>query len=118
MMEKLKGFMRAARPTVGIVGLGGAGCNITTFLSEKGVTGAKIIAANSDINHLVLQRADKFILIGKETCRGKGCGGFPEVGMQCARESEEDIRNELLGINIVFIVQYFRIALLPNKSQN
>ncbi len=104
MKEELTEFMKAARPTVAVIGLGGAGCNITTYLSEKKVAGARIIAANTDINHLVLQRADKLMLMGKETCRGKGCGGFPEVGMQCARESQEDIRKELLGINIVFIV--------------
>ena len=104
MKEKLIAFMKSSRPSVAVIGLGGAGCNIITYLSEKKLAGAKIIAANSDINHLVLQRADKLMLIGKEISRGKGCGGYPEVGMQCARESEEDIRKELEGINIVFIV--------------
>jgi len=103
-MEKFKEVMEASRPTVSIIGLGGAGCNITTYLSEKRVGGAKIIGANTDINHLVLQKADKLMLLGKETCRGKGCGGFPEVGMQCATESTEDIKKELEGSNIVFIV--------------
>ncbi|MDD5614572.1 MAG: cell division protein FtsZ [Candidatus Methanoperedens sp.] len=103
-MEKFTEVMEASRPTVSIIGLGGAGCNITTYLSEKGVGGAKIIGANTDINHLVLQKADKLMLLGKETCRGKGCGGFPEVGMQCAAESEEELKKELEGSNIIFIV--------------
>ena len=103
-MEKFAEVMEASRPTVSIIGLGGAGCNITTYLSEKGVGGAKIIGANTDINHLVLQKADKLMLLGKETCRGKGCGGFPEVGMQCATESGEEIKKELEGSDIVFIV--------------
>ena len=103
-MEKFAEVMEASRPTVSIIGLGGAGCNITTYLWEKSVGGAKIIGANTDINHLVLQKADKLMLLGKETCRGKGCGGFPEVGMQCATESTEDIKKELEGSNIVFIV--------------
>lgn len=103
-MEKFAEVMEASRPTVSIIGLGGAGCNITTYLSEKGVGGAKIIGANTDINHLVLQKADKLMLLGKETCRGKGCGGFPGVGMQCATESEEEIKKELEGSNIIFIV--------------
>ncbi len=103
-MEKFTEVMEASRPTVSIIGLGGAGCNITTYLSEKRVGGAKIIGANTDINHLVLQKADKLMLLGKETCRGKGCGGFPGVGMQCATESEEEIKKELEGSNIVFIV--------------
>jgi cell division protein FtsZ len=103
-MEKFTEVMKASRPFVSIIGIGGAGCNITTYLSEKSVGGAKIIGANTDINHLVLQKADKLILLGKETCRGKGCGGYPGVGMQCATESGEEIRKELEGSNIVFIV--------------
>lgn len=103
-MEKFTEVLEASRPTVSIIGLGGAGCNITTYLSEKGVGGAKIIGANTDINHLVLQKADKLMLLGKETCRGKGCGGFPGIGMQCATESLEEIKKELVGSNIIFIV--------------
>ncbi len=96
--------MKASRPTVAVIGLGGAGCNIITYLSQKSIAGAKTIAANTDITHLVLQRADKLLLMGKERCRGKGCGGFPEVGAECARESSEELKNELFGSNIVFIV--------------
>ncbi|VVB94243.1 Cell division protein FtsZ 1 [uncultured archaeon] len=104
MNTKLKEVMKAARPSVAVIGLGGAGCNIITYLSKKSIAGAKIIAANSDISHLILQQADKLLLIGKERCRGKGCGGFPEAGAECALESTEDIKKELEGINIVFIV--------------
>lgn len=103
-MNKLTEVRKASRPTVSVIGLGGAGCNIITYLSQKNITGAKTIASNTDINHLVLQRADKLLLMGKQRCRGKGCGGFPEVGAECARESREDIKKELDGSNIVFIV--------------
>src|SRR5574341_2279004 len=97
MKEQLTEVMKSSRPSLAVIGLGGAGSNIITYLSDKSVAGAKIIAANSDISHLVLQRADKLMLLGKETSKGKGCGGFPQVGMQCARESEEEIRKELEG---------------------
>ncbi len=103
-MSELKETMEASRPTVAVIGLGGAGCNIITYLWQRGILGAKTIAANTDINHLVLQHADKRMLIGKERCRGKGCGGFPEIGAECARESIEELKKELEGINIVFIV--------------
>ncbi len=95
--------MIASRPSVAVIGLGGAGCNIITFLSEKN-SGAKTIAANSDISHLILQKADKLLLLGKTRSRGKGCGGFPEVGRECALESSDDIRKELDSADIVFIV--------------
>lgn len=104
MSTELTEVMKASRPSVAVIGLGGAGCNIVTYLSQKGIAGARTIAANTDINHLVLQRADKLMLIGRERCRGKGCGGFPEVGAECARESLKDIKKELEGDNIVFIV--------------
>ncbi len=103
-MNELTEVMEASRPTAAIIGLGGAGCNIATYLYQKNVAGAKIIAANTNVNHLVLQRADKRLLIGKNTCRGKGCGGFPEVGAECARESYEEIKKELEDKSIVFIV--------------
>ena len=104
MKAKLKKIMKASRPSVAVIGLGGAGCNIITYLSQKSIAGAKTIAANTDITHLVLQRADKLLLMGKNRSRGKGCGGFPEVGAECARESADDIKKELEGSNIVFIV--------------
>ncbi|CAG1002026.1 MAG: cell division protein FtsZ [Candidatus Methanoperedens sp.] len=104
MKEEFTEIIEASRPTVTVIGLGGAGNNIITFLSEKNIAGAKIIAANSDISHLILQKADKLMLLGKKRSKGKGCGGFPEVGAECARESTEDIRKELEGANIVFIV--------------
>jgi cell division protein FtsZ len=104
MSAELTEVMEASRPSVAVIGLGGAGCNIITYLSCKSIAGAKTIAANTDITHLVLQRADKLMLIGKNRSRGKGCGGFPEVGAECARESADDIKRELEGSNIVFIV--------------
>ncbi len=104
MDEGFSEIIKASRPSVAVIGLGGAGSNIITFLSEKNIAGTKIIAANSEISHLILQKADKLLLLGKETSKGKGCGGFPDIGAQCARESEEEIRKGLEGANIVFIV--------------
>lgn len=103
-MKAKPGKVVASRPTVSVIGIGGAGCSIVTYLSQAGIAGAKTIAAATDIDHLVLQRADRRILIGKKTCRGKGCGGLPETGEKCARESRRHIRKELKGSDIVFIV--------------
>ncbi|HEX7627349.1 MAG TPA: cell division protein FtsZ [Candidatus Methanoperedens sp.] len=104
MKAEFTEIIKASKPSVSVIGLGGAGNNIITFLWEKNIAGAKTIAANSDISHLILQKADKLLLIGKERSKGKGCGGFPEVGAECARESAQEIRNELGEANIIFIV--------------
>ncbi len=104
MVTDLKEFAKAAKPSVAVVGLGGAGCNITTWIAEKGITGGRIIAANTDVNHLYVQKADKVILLGEKICKGHGCGGYPEMGAQATRENEEELKAELEGTNLVFLV--------------
>ncbi|MFZ2411522.1 MAG: cell division protein FtsZ [Candidatus Methanoperedens sp.] len=104
MVTDLKAFAKAARPSVAVVGLGGAGCNITTWIAEKGISGGRIIAANTDVNHLYVQKADKVILLGEKLCKGHGCGGYPEMGAQATRENIAELKAELEGSNLVFLV--------------
>jgi cell division protein FtsZ len=104
MVTDLKEFARTAKPSVAVVGLGGAGCNITTWIAEKGISGGMIIAANTDVNHLYVQKADKVILLGEKICKGHGCGGYPEMGAQATRETIEELKTELEGTNLVFLV--------------
>ncbi len=104
MVTDLKEFARTAKPSVAVVGLGGAGCNITTWIAEKGISGGTIIAANTDVNHLYVQKADKVILLGEKICKGHGCGGYPEMGAQATRETIEELKTELEGTNLVFLV--------------
>jgi len=104
MVTDLKEFAKTAKPSVAVVGLGGAGCNITTWIAEKGITGGRIIAANTDVNHLYVQKADKVILLGEKLCKGHGCGGYPEMGAQATRENTDELRAELEGSNLVFLV--------------
>jgi len=104
MVTDLKEFAKTAKPSVAVVGLGGAGCNITTWIAEKGITGGRIIAANTDVNHLYVQKADKVILLGEKLCKGHGCGGYPEMGAQATRENTAELRAELEGSNLVFLL--------------
>jgi cell division protein FtsZ len=104
LVTDLKEFAKTAKPSVAVVGLGGAGCNITTWIAEKGMTGGRIIAANTDVNHLHVQKADKLVLLGEKLCKGHGCGGYPEMGAQATRENVTELRAELEGTNLVFLV--------------
>lgn len=102
--EELLEKVKAATPTVTVVGLGGAGCNITTWIADKKLTGGKIIAANTDAAHLsTMVKADKLILLGEKLCKGHGCGGFPERGAEASRENLAEIREELKGTNLIFL---------------
>ncbi len=87
-----------------VVGTGGAGNNSVTRLSELGVYGASTIAINTDAKHLNIAKADKKILIGKELTKGLGAGGYPEIGKKATLESAREIKNELEGVDMVFLV--------------
>lgn len=101
---ELDEIIKAAKPGVAVIGLGGAGSNIVSWIKEKGISGARLIAANTDAAHLGISKADKLLLLGMKLCKGRGCGGYPEIGAEAAKESMELIKEELLGSDLVFIV--------------
>jgi cell division protein FtsZ len=103
--EKIEAIMRAAKPQVSVIGVGGAGCNIVSWVKERkgGVSGAKLIAANTDATHLSIVKADRRVLLGEKSTKGMGAGGYPERGEQAARESIEQIKKDTMGSNIVYV---------------
>lgn len=102
--EKIEQIAQLARPSVIAVGLGGAGCNVVTWVKEKGIAGGRLIAVNTDANHLRITRADKRMLIGEKICRGLGCGGYPEVGERAMQESADGVIKEVSDASIMFLV--------------
>jgi len=89
--------------TIKVIGSGGAGNNMVNWLYQKGVKGAEIIACNTDQQHLSVTAADRKFLIGRETTRGLGCGGFPEKGAEAAREQMNEVKDALKGSDMVFV---------------
>ena len=86
-----------------VFGSGGAGNNMVSWLYRKGIKGAEIIAANTDQQNLDISEADRKILIGKDITKGLGCGGYPEKGAESARESIQDIKDSLKGVDMAFV---------------
>lgn len=86
-----------------VFGVGGAGQNTITRLTDMGISGANTVAINTDAKHLTIAKADKKILIGKEVTRGLGAGGYPEIGRKSAEESRNEIKQTLEGSDLVFI---------------
>jgi cell division protein FtsZ len=89
--------------TIRVIGCGGAGNNMVSWLYKKGVKGAEILAVNTDKQHLDITEADKKFLIGRNVTRGLGCGGFPEKGAKAAEETINEIRDVLKASDIVFV---------------
>lgn len=95
--------MVVGKANIKVFGVGGAGNNMGDWLYHKGVKGAEIILANTDKAHLDAREADRKILIGKESTRGLGAGGYLEVGEQAAKESLPELKDALKGSDMVFI---------------
>ncbi|MBI2583615.1 MAG: cell division protein FtsZ [Candidatus Aenigmarchaeota archaeon] len=90
-------------PRIMVVGCGGAGSNTITTLTGMGIQGAATIAANTDAKHLKTTNAHQKILLGKNTTRGLGAGGYPEVGRQAAMESRNDLKRVLEKCDLAFV---------------
>jgi cell division protein FtsZ len=43
------------------------------------------------------------MLIGPKLTQGRGCGGYPEKGMQATRKSLSEIVREVQGSNIILL---------------
>jgi len=87
-----------------VVGCGGAGGNTVTRMMEEGIHGAKLVAANTDAQHLADEvAADSKILIGRKRTGGRGAGSVPKIGEEAAQENIEDIQSSIDGSDMVFV---------------
>ncbi len=100
-MDSYEGLVGQAN--IKVIGCGGGGGNMVNWLYKKSVRGAEIIACNTDKQHLDLIEADRKILIGKDTTRGLGAGGFPEKGREAAQETAQELREALKHADMVFV---------------
>ncbi|MFP4050556.1 MAG: cell division protein FtsZ [Thermoplasmata archaeon] len=101
--EELKEVLSSLKTDIKIIGIGGAGCNTIERMSEEGIQGAKLIAANTDAQHLLTVHAQRKILLGRRKTRGLGAGALPQVGMEATEEAAEDIKELLEGTDLVFV---------------
>lgn len=95
--------MSVGQANIKVYGAGGAGCNMVNWLYKKGVKGAKILAVNTDQQHLNITQADEKFLIGASLTRGLGCGGFPQKGKEAAEENMNQIKESLKSTDMVFL---------------
>lgn len=102
-MENEKLGDQVKQANIKVIGAGGAGNNMVTWLYEKGIKGADIIAVNTDQQHLNISEADTKFIIGRETTRGLGCGGFPQKGEKAAQENQNELKEVLKGADMVFV---------------
>jgi len=101
--EELEKVLANRKARIKVIGCGGAGNNTISRISEIGVTGAEIIAVNTDAQDLLNSTADRKLLIGKELTQGLGAGSDPRIGKDAAKESQKEIREMLQDAHMIFI---------------
>ena len=101
--EQLQDVLKDLQTNITVVGCGGAGGNTVNRMFEEGIKGASLVAANTDVQHLVNIQADTKILIGEQKTKGRGAGSLPPVGEEAALESQEDIHDSIQGSDMVFV---------------
>ncbi|MBI2663583.1 cell division protein FtsZ [Candidatus Woesearchaeota archaeon] len=101
--EELEQILAQQQARIKVVGTGGAGNNTLGRMADIGITGAELIAVNTDAQDLLYTNAQTKILIGREVTRGLGAGSIPQIGEEAARESEHSIRQALHNSDMVFI---------------
>ncbi|WP_339023094.1 cell division protein FtsZ [Spiroplasma endosymbiont of Crioceris asparagi] len=86
-----------------VIGVGGGGCNAINRMMAENVQGVEFIVANTDAQVLAQSNCSKKITIGEKISKGLGAGANPEIGRLAALESESEIRQALVGADLIFV---------------
>lgn len=86
-----------------VIGVGGGGGNAVNNMIRSGLQGIEFIAANTDVQALKSSSAHTKLQLGAQLTKGLGAGANPAVGEGAAKESSEEIRQMLLGADMVFV---------------
>ena len=86
-----------------VVGVGGGGGNAVEHMVAENIEGVDFICANTDAQALRNSKAKVIIQLGNELTKGLGAGANPQIGRQAAEEDREQIKQVLLGADMVFI---------------
>jgi cell division protein FtsZ len=96
--------LKAGKANIKVIGVGGCGANMVTWLFNKGITGATVYACNTDALHLSVTKADEKILIGRELTRGLGAGGMAQRGREAAKEAIVDLKKTVSNADMIFVL--------------
>jgi cell division protein FtsZ len=86
-----------------VIGLGGAGSNAITRMVREQIRGVEFMAMNTDAQQLAFTEAAVRIQLGARLTRGMGAGGDNAVGRKAAEESKDEIKEAIMGADMVFV---------------
>jgi cell division protein FtsZ len=86
-----------------VIGVGGGGGNAINRMIASRVDGVQFLAANTDCQALLSNKASIKVQLGAKLTKGLGAGGNPEVGRSAALEDTEKVLEALGSTDMVFV---------------
>ncbi len=93
----------APNAVIRVIGVGGGGTNAVARMISGKVAGVEFVAVNTDAQALFHNPAPGKVNIGRGTTRGLGAGANPDIGLQSAKESSEELKKAIEGADLIFI---------------
>ncbi|HYA70156.1 MAG TPA: hypothetical protein VEH28_02145 [Thermoplasmata archaeon] len=94
----------AMTPSIGVVGLGGAGSEAVQDLIALGIPNVRAMAVNTDAAHLLRTGVEERILLGDRELHGRGSGGDRALVLRAAEEGRDELLRRLRPLEIVFLL--------------
>lgn len=89
--------------SIKVIGVGGGGNNAVNRMISANIGGVEFVSINTDRQALRKSDAPNQIVIGEKITKGFGAGANPAIGQRAAEESLEEIKDVLVGADMVFI---------------
>lgn len=93
----------APNAVIKVIGVGGGGSNAVSRMIIGKVGGVDFVAVNTDAQALFHNPAGTKVNIGRGTTRGLGAGANPDIGLQSAKESSEELKKAIEGADLIFV---------------
>lgn len=93
----------APNAVIKVIGVGGGGSNAVSRMITGKVGGVDFVAVNTDAQALFHNPAGSKVNIGRGTTRGLGAGANPDIGLQSAKESSEELKKAIEGADLIFV---------------
>ena len=91
------------KPTITVVGVGGAGGNAVNNMIVSELAGVGFVVANTDAQALEQSLSGHKVQLGGNITQGLGAGANPKLGEAAAEEVAEELARHIEGSHMVFI---------------
>lgn len=103
MIELTSTFSSATPTVIRVIGIGNAGSNAIDRILLDGLENVEALIMNTDQQALTHSVVRQQLQLGRNTTHGLGSGGDPEMGLDAARESIEEIRAVVENAGMVIL---------------